>query len=360
MAQIAKRHRFLRLLAPIAVVAGALIAIPAATSAGAAGFNPQLFANGQGTALKIRYVASAAEDPTAKVKIAVPKGFALRTASGRIGTAKLSFLATDLKRVVKVSGAITASAGSSFPTEATSCTGTPNHAAVWLIDVAVSGTPIRVLIFGDPVSGAVSSFASASLDFCLAAPDTPRGTAGRAPLGAKLLSLELSTTGLTVPAQGGIYRWRATATPYESGSGLAKADRTVEIQSVHVLPISVTLEAKLASVSGRTALIDFSGTLIANGNGVQGIFVELLQNGKKRATLTTGKGGVFKASGKIPGAAGKTLTFVARSVQPDKDLGSGSCTSTFKPPISPTALKCTDATLPGFTVSSKPAKVVAR
>jgi hypothetical protein len=355
MTHIAKQ-RFLRLLAPLAVTVGALTLVSAATSAGA-GFNPQIFANGQGKTLKIRYVASAAEDPTAEVKIAVPQGFTLKTASGRIGTAKLSFFVSDLKRVVKVSGAITASSGSSFPTEATACTGTASHASVWLIDVAVSGTPLRVLIFGDPVSGQVASFASASLDFCLQAPDTPRGSAGRAPLGSKLLSLELSTSGLTAPSEGGIYRWRATATPYESGSGLPKADRTIEIQSLHVLPISVTLAASIQTVQGGFAFVDFSGTLIANGKGVSGIFVDLLQSGKKRATLTTGKAGVFKATGKVPAKRGAVLTFVARSDQPDKDLGSGSCTTTFKPPISPTALKCTDATLPGFTVTSKAVSV---
>jgi hypothetical protein len=358
MTQIAKQHRFLRLLAPLAVAVAALTVVSAATPATPTGFNPQIFVSGQGKTLKIRYISSGAEDPTADVKIAVAKGYGLKNASGRIGTAKFSFLATDLKRVVKPSGAIIASGGSSFPTEATQCTGTANHTVVWRVDTAVSGTPIRVLVFGDTVAnGPVSSFASASLEFCLAAPDTPRGSAGRAPLGVKLLSAEFSTTGLTPPGQGGIYRFRATATPYEAGTGIQKADRTVEIQSLLVFPISVSLTAKLQRVAGGFAYVNFNGTLIANGNGISGIFVDLLQGGKKRATLTTGKQGIFKATGKIPAKAGTTMTFVARSFQPDKDLGSGSCTSTFKPPISPQTLKCTDTTLPGFTVTSKPVSV---
>jgi hypothetical protein len=359
MTQTAKRHRFLRLLATLGVAAGALTVVSAATPASPpTAFNPQIFVSGQGKALKIRYISSGAEDPTADVKIAVPKGYTLRAAAGRIGTAKVSFLASDLKRVVKPSAPIIASGGSSFPTEATACTGAANHTVVWLLDFTVSGTPIRVLVFGDTIStGPVASFASGSLEFCVTAPDTPRGSAGRAPLGAKLLSIELSTTGITAPSQGGIYRWRATATPYEAGTGIPKANRTVEIQSLLVTPISVTLAAKLQRVTGKVALIDFSGKLVANGNGISGIFVELLQSGKKRATLLSGKDGVFKATGKIPGAVGKTLTFVARSTQPDKDLGSGSCTTTFKPPISPTTLACSDATLPGFTVTSKPVQV---
>ena len=358
MTRIAKQHRFLWLLA---LTVTALTVVSAASPATPEGFKPQIFVSGQGKTLKIRYISSGAENPTAAVKIAMPKGYGLRNVSGSIGTAKLSFLASDLRRVVKPSGTIVASGGSSFQTEATQCTGSANHTVVWRIDVAVSGTPIRVLVFGDTITnGGVASFASASLEFCLQAPDTPRGTPGRAPLGAKLLSIELSTTGLTAPTQGGIYRWRATATPYEAGTGLQKADRTVEIQSLLVTPISVTLSAKLQRRAGGFAYVSFSGTLIANGNGISGLFVDLLQGGKKRATLTTGKNGIFKATGKIPARAGSTMTFVARSFQPDKDLGSGSCTSTFKPPISATVLDCTDATLPGFTVTSKSVSVAVR
>jgi hypothetical protein len=352
----------MRLLATLALVAAALTVVAAASPAAPPPpFNPQLFVSGQGGTLKVRYLSSGAEDPTADVKIGVAKGYALRSSSGRIGTAKVSFLASDLKRVVKTSSPIVASSGSGFPTEATLCTGTASHAAVWRMDFNVSGASIRLLVFGDTVStGPVSAFASATLEFCLMAPDTSKGTAGRAPLGAKLLTLDLSTTGLTAPAEAGVYRWRATATPYDAGTGVQKANRTVEIQSLLVQPISLTLAAKVKRVTSAAALVDFTGKLVGNGNGIPGVFVELLQSGAKRASILSGNDGVFKATGKIPGVTGKTLTFSARSTEPDKDLGSGSCTPTFKPPISPITLNCTDATLPGFTVTSKPIRVTIR
>ena len=333
-----------------------LVSLAALVGAGEAlaEFKPQIFVTSTkpvvgAAGIKIRYVSARLQEPTANVKIAVPKGYVTATAGSagaRIGSATASVLLTDPNRIVTAKGSLQIASASEFAPQATGCTGTASHSATWVLSLNAAGTVLRVPIFVDAIStGPSAAFASSTLELCLAAPDTPRGSPGRAPLGAKLLTLTLTAGSIKNPAAGGIYRWRATATPYNVGVGTANASGTVEVQSLSVVPLKLTLEGTVgASRKQGFRRVSLSGLLSANAVGINGIFVDLLRGGKKFATLTTKKGGVFAATGDIKRGGGST--FVARATTPDKDLGGGSCVATFTP------IPCQDATLPGFTLAS--------
>ncbi len=326
-------------------------------SAALADFKPSIFVNNGASAgaagVTMRYVTTTLHDPTAVLKYAVPKAYTVSTsgtAGTSLGTTSATFYAADQKTAVSGKGTLQVANASEFAGQATACTGSAVHTATWVASVTAGGTNFRLPVFVDTIaSGPLASLSSASLTICFAAPDVPAGTPNRAALGARILSASFTSSAITTPAQGGTYRWRATATPYSPGRGLANSNATVEVQSLAVLPIGITLSAQRVT-AGK---VHFLGALSANGAGISGVFVDLLRSGKKVATLTTKRAGAFDAIGKLKGGG----TFAARATQPDKDLGSGSCQATFRPPLSPTLIPCIDATLPGFSVVSKTVKV---
>ena len=345
------RHR-LALLTLVTV--GALVGATPAMAI----FEPHLFVTSSKPAVgaagvKIRYVSARPHDATARLKVGVPKGYGITPSASSIGAATATVLLTDRNRIVNAKGTLQAGTASQFSRQATECTGRAAHSATWVLTLNAAGTTLRVPIFVDTISsGPIAAFASATLELCLGAPDTPRATPGRPPLGAKVLTLTLNVRAVKNPATGGTYRWRATATPYSAGIGQANARGTVEIQSLSVVPISLTLEGSAtASPKAGFSRVTLSGRLSGNGNGIAGTFVDLLRGGKKIARLTTKGDGAFTATGDIRRTG--SLAFVARATIPDKDLGGGGCIATFKPPDFSPAVPCFNATLPGFTVASR-------
>ncbi len=326
-------------------------------SAALADFKPSIFVNngvGAGAAgVTVRYVTTTLHDPTAVLKYAVPKGYTINgslAAGTNLGAASATFYAVDQKRPISGKGTLQVANPSEFASQAISCTGATAHTATWVASLTAGGISFRLPVYVDAItSGPLAAIASASLTLCFAAPDVPVGTPNRAVAGARILAASFTSSAITNPTAGGTYRWRATATPYLPGRGLIDSNSTVEVQSLAVLPIGITLTVKRVNATKVRVL----GTLSANGSGISGVFVDLLKSGKKVATLTTRRAGAFDVIGKLKGGG----TFAARAVQPDKDLGSGSCLTTFKPPISPTVIPCTDATLPGFSVLSKKVKL---
>ena len=348
-------RKSLRLTLVGAVAFGALaVAAPAFAK-----YEPQLLVNGTkptpGAPVKIRYVAgSRAEDTVADLKVAVPKGYTTSTSAGagtRIGSVSGQVLLIDSGRTQNISGRLAVASASDFGSLSQTCTGVASHAAVWAITFTVGNQTYRVPVFVDRITGGdTAAFASATLEICFPHADTPRGAPGRAPLGAKPLQLGVTVNAITSPSEAGVYRWRATATPYIPLQGALNSKGTVEIQSLASLPASLTLGAKVASSSkAGFKRVTVNGKLLANNQGVPGTFVELLRSGKRFAVIQTKKGGEYTATGELK--SGGSLTLVARTTVPDKDLGSGGCQATFKP------IPCTSATLTGFTVSSSAVRV---
>lgn len=344
---------------------GALSLVGAAPAAAPVPYKPQMIVRSASAALgasgvRVTFVSAQQHDPTAALRIAVPRGYTVKTTGvvgSRIGTAVGRVYAADLRRAVDVRGSLEVAPRSEFADRGPACTGTSSFAAVWALHVIGAGFTYRVPIFVERVSsGPLASIASATLTLCMPAPDVPRGTPNRAEQGSRLLNVTLATRNVTNPTKGALYRWRATATPYRPGEGTLNANATVETQSISVLPV----ELQLSATRGAGNKVTVTGSLTANGEGVTGTFVDLLQGKsagglKKVATLPTKQRGTFGATGSLPG--GGALYLAARADQADKDLGAGGCVATFKPPLSQTRIPCVQATLPGFTVASKTIRV---
>lgn len=357
----------------VLTAAAALTALALAGSALAA-YTPKLTITGASQAagaaggIKVKFQVAQTDDPTAKATFYVPQGYQLATsgtAGTQLGTAAASVFAIDLNAVVPVTGTVAVSNPADFAAQATACTGTAAHTAVWALNLSAAGTPLVVPVFVDSVTaGPVALFASATLVICLPPPDVPVGTPGRATLGAKLLTAEFTTNAITNPAVQGEYRWRATATPYSPGKGTVNAAATVEVQSLVELPTRLSLKATVKKTSKKgISLVNYSGSGLSNGQGLSAASIDLLKGStatsvKKFKTQTTDANGTF--SGSFAQRQAKTaikVYLLARVTTQDRDLGPSGCTATFLPPASPFAIPCLDATVGGVTVSSPLVKV---
>lgn len=310
---------------------------------------------GSAAGVRIKFAQAASDDPTARLGVAVPKGYTIasRPAGTRIGSVTATVIAADVHRTVKSTGALTAGNLADFPTEAQTCTGTAKHEAVWTFTLAVSGASFRVPVFVDTtLSGPAAQFAAGELTMCFAAGDTKPGTPGRAPLGAKIVNAVITTTAISNPTIAGIYRWRASTTPYAAGTGSPDLKGIVEVQSLVPLPLQLTLAAKVTPSRAGYSKITLSGALTGSGQGAAGIFLVLNRgsapgNLKKLGVVSTNRDGQFSTAGDVK-QTGRTqrLYFQVTTTAIEKDLGLAGCQATTS------AVPCIDATLP-YNISSR-------
>ena len=193
------------------------------------------------TALVIGVSQSRDDEATAFVDISVPAGYNERLVAPP-GTVIGDVAATALVRAgnteVDVTGQVVVASPAEF-------TGPPNnvcpraqgpHTAVWLLNVTVLGTPVRIPIYVDDVT--TEAGVSAHIRFCLtAAADTPQ-------------KFELLTTVFEVrsvftnPTRRAAYLWSGTFTPYVAGTSSPNDAATVEARAVVPLPVLLTMKAK--------------------------------------------------------------------------------------------------------------------
>src|SRR6266511_4827347 len=106
-------------------------------------------------------VRGATEDAaSARVSIYVPSGYTAKlsqAATTQIGTvsARAQLLEINANVVLDVIGTILVADRNdpSLQSGAMQCTGTPTHAAIWLLRLAVSGQTVNVPLYVDPTSG---------------------------------------------------------------------------------------------------------------------------------------------------------------------------------------------------------------
>jgi hypothetical protein len=153
---------------------------------------------------------------------------------------------------VDVSGNVVAANPSDFvgPPNNTCTPAQGLHTAVWLLNVTLAGTPVRVPIYVDDVTTVPG--ASARIRLCLAG---PTGT----PSGSQLLSAVFEVRDVfTNPSTRRAYVWSGTFTPYFPGTPNANLAGTVEARAVVPLPVTVTMTAKrkgrIVTLSGRVQL----------------------------------------------------------------------------------------------------------
>jgi hypothetical protein len=175
-----------------------------------------------------------------------------------------------------------------------------------------------------------------ALFVCPPPADVPAGTAGRAPLGLKLVRLTLRlTNAFTVPA--GTHVWHLKATPYPAGSVVANAAAGSEAEAQYALPQQLTVAVRPAR-SNRSSV---SGRLTLAGKGVAGRTVRILAGGKQVGTAETDARGAFAATVTVKPHALVT----AKVVVPAKYVA---CVS---PAFTP--LPCTTSIVAGFATSAR-------
>jgi hypothetical protein len=255
--------KFIRL----AIAAGAVMATFAFTGSAWAAYQPRLIvtslpngANKQTTML-LEHLQSAADDATAKDTIYAPLGYQanLTQAPGTtLGTVDATLiLRSGGNATADASGPVVVDSPSNWGPQATQCTGTATHEAVWRLDITIAGTPLKVPIFVDHSAGADATFSSVKIQFCL---QGPIGT----PAGAQLLDAFFDVQHVfTSPANTQDRVWRGVMTPYVAGSPQPNPAGTVESQAV--VPGKVAFTAKAKSL--KRGVVQISGKVLVDGAG---------------------------------------------------------------------------------------------
>jgi len=323
----------------------ALIAVPAAL---AAYTSPKLEVKRAGAIATIKASLDANDDPTASVRIFAPTGTQLTTSQAPgtvLGPVKAIVKALDLAGAdLPIEGQLVVAAPGQIPAaQQSACTGGVTPIATWVMALSAAGTPLNVPMYVVPTSGALAALGPAYLQVCLAPPDLPPGTPGRAPFGAKLYSAELAVNGVfsAVPLGAWISIW----TPYTPLIGQVNVAGTVAAPAA-IAGGAVTLAAKKAGlgaiVSGKVTQAGQArgGATVAISGGPTAGKLKKLGSVKANASgnyrFRAKKGVFFKATAvALPASAPPLCTALAPALAP---------------------VPCVNPTTNGFTVQSKAVK----
>jgi hypothetical protein len=321
---------------------GAVVGLMLAGDALAA-YKPVLAASTNGPKTTVRVVGSPSDAGSARILILVPKGFTARLGNDgqTIGSAAAKATAADLGgATLPLTGIIQARAGSKtfsvsgaavpLSTAAKQCTGTPTHAAFWVLSLSAAGQSIEVPIFVDngPAGGPSNN--------------NPE----RSPFGAKLFDAIVTVTGV-FKAPAGEKRWSLIATPYGAGTGKPNTAGTIETQALDRGPAQASLKATRAAKKKANIVAAFFTT--GTPSPIGGATVVVRAGRKVIARGKTNSSGQFRAVVTLPTA---TATLTARIAAPGRNLGGSACIAS-QPPV-----PCVGATLAGFSGTSN--KVVVR
>ena len=196
---------------PVVAAIGSAVALVAIAAAYAAYTSPTFEATQSGTTTTIKVSVDPNDDPTAMLQIMVPSETQVTTnqAPGTaLGQIKAVVRALDLAgEDLPLEGQVLVAApGQVSAADREACVARTPVAATWILALSGAGLELEVPAF----------FVAAQRPFkniyvCFAPPDVPVGTAGRAPFGAKLSSLEARFTGVfSVTA----CTWRGGFFPY--------------------------------------------------------------------------------------------------------------------------------------------------
>jgi hypothetical protein len=297
-----------------------------------------------------RIATNATDEPVARFTVYVPLNWTLSSPSSpssTIGTVNAKFRLADRSgSVVAGKGSIVADTKGA-PGQASSCDNA-THDAAWLMNVTVEGQAVVVPMFVDRASGSEAAYASYRIVMCPPASEVAASTAGRAPLGAKLVEADFNVSAFTGGSAQGEQLWRVLATPFATGTASAATTGSVEAQSLMRSPTIVRLSAKHTKGSRTVTLSGYlkeNGSPIANvpiaiGSGTRSTRLKTLR------TVRTSDNGTFSLRVALP----KTLWFGATASIPERSLGPNTCKATFGVP-------CVSATIGAARVISKGIKV---
>jgi hypothetical protein len=336
-----------------------------------AAYTPKLVVSMDNTTTTIKLTFPNTDDPTALNAIFAPAGTGANLAAPAgttIGTVEAKASAADLGgATLPLTGTIQAraatgtylSSGQQVPISAAAqqCTGSPSHAAFWVLVLTAAGQTLEVPIFvdptpaGQPFSAAVAYF----LRICLPPPDIPPGTPGRASFGAKVFEAALTLRGVFSPTTGD-NRWRFLGVPYNPGVGTVNLAGAREVQAI-VERGTVTLGIPGRTLTRTLARFHVSGTVNIQGLPDTQATVTLLRGPTATSLSSIGTvqadsdGGFERTFAVRRGKRLVNLFVQARASAPERDLAATSCTATFGAP-------CIGVTASGFTATSSTRKIV--
>jgi len=297
-------------------------------------------------------------DPLARLAIYAPSGYGatLNQAPGaNIGSVTATAFSYDTQLTLPLEGTVNTDNPASHTADACS-PGT--HAAVWILNLSVSGQTLQVPMYVDPTAGAEAALGAYKLVICLPPPDVPAGTPGRAAFGAQLLDAQFTVNNIfSTPPAGGLVRWESLFTPYNPGKGSANAVGTWESRAFVPLPVSLTLGTAYTK-KARTFTV--RGKLSEGGLPVSGVTVSV-RSGASPAKLvaerkgTTTAAGTWSVKGRFGVRPKKPVYFKATASVKERDYTAQGCQSPLAPTIAPAG--CVSATLPPWTATSAVAKI---
>jgi hypothetical protein len=313
---------------------------------------------GASTSTTIHIAVPKSTDPIARIAIYAPSGYGatLNAAPGAtIGEVSATAFSYDTNLTLPLSGTVVADNPATHTADACS-PGT--HAAVWILNLSVSGQTLQVPQYVDPTTGAEAALGAYKIVTCLPPPDVPAGTPGRAAFGAQLLDAQFTVNNIfSTPSPGGLLRWESLFTPYSPGKGTPNAVGTFETRSFVPLPVSLNLTATYKKL---TKVYTLKGKLSEGGVPVSGTSVIVLSGPSatqlaSARTVTTKADGTFTLSGKLPGKKPKPRYFKASARAVERDYTAQGCQSPLAPTIAPGG--CVSATLPPWATTSTVVRV---
>ncbi len=279
--------------------------------------------------------------PTYVAKLPTKAGTVVATATANATAADLAGSTVTLDGALVVASATTplalGGAAGTVEDAAQACSGATSTVALWSLTLRGFGQLLQLAVAvrrveNGPLAGGLA------LSICPQPAAVPTGTAGRAPLGLKIVYLALRFPNLfTVPA--GTHVWHLKATPYAPASATANPAAATEAEVQHALPGRLTLAASPRSRPKRAAV---SGRLTLAGEGVAGQTVRILAAGKTVGKTKTNASGTFATTVALPRAG---VALKAKAVVPARYLPS--CAHPAFAPI-----PCTTSIVTGFSATS--------
>jgi hypothetical protein len=350
-----------------AVLACAALVSLAFAGTAMAAFTPKLvvthksYTFGSNAQTTISLTADKDQNSIAKITIYAPGGYTatLNQAVGtQIGTvhARAQARAISPDAILSIDGVVRVADqnDATLRQQAVACTGSPTHAATWILALQAAGTPLNIPVFVDQTAGAELTFASYKLQICLTSPEIPQSQGGAA-FGAKVLEATMALNGVfSNPTSAGQFVWRALFTPYVPNTGTANPAGTVETRSLVLIPQSITLSA---STSKKSRSVRLSGKLTAGGAAVAGVRVTLFAGRSAKALKATGRAttnasGAFRFTRR---SSNRTLFFQVRASSGVRDAGAAGCAGTSLAPAG-----CVNATISALSAQSRVVKVRGR
>ncbi len=340
----------------VAAVAGAMLALAGGAFAANTGtmavwHTPMVLGGSSSTTIHVSLPR--ASDPVARLAMYAPTGYGatLNQAFGaNIGSVAATAFSYDTQLTLPLEGTVNTDDPAKHTADACS-PGT--HAAVWILNLSVSGQTLQVPLYVDATSGAETALGAYRLIICLPPPDVPQGTPGRAAFGAQMLDAQFTVNGVfTTPTTGGTLRWESLFTPYNAGKGTPNAVGTFEARALVSLPVALNVGVAYTKKSRNYTL---KGKLSEGGLPVSGVNVSVLSGASATKLVavrsgTTAADGSWSAKGKFGAAAKKPVYFKATASVKERDFTAQGCQSPLPATVAPAG--CVSATLSPWTATS--------